>query len=103
MTCGCSGCAQRDPRLLVRTGTSQAQRALAAPNPAGLKIDERRPEHGMVFAAAYARHLPFVDARGAADGTWEEFFTADPPARTTVGSQLIGIQVEIDCIAVLPD
>ena len=34
---------------------------------------------------------------------YKEFFSADPPARTTVGSQLIGIQVEIDCIAVLPD
>lgn len=34
---------------------------------------------------------------------YKEFFTADPPARTTVGSQLVGIQVEIDCIAVLPD
>jgi 2-iminobutanoate/2-iminopropanoate deaminase len=33
---------------------------------------------------------------------YKEFFTADPPARTTVGSQLVGIQVEIDCVAVLP-
>ena len=28
---------------------------------------------------------------------------ADPPARTAVGSQLVGIQVGIDCVAVLPD
>lgn len=34
---------------------------------------------------------------------YSEFFTADPPARTTVGCQLVGIHVEIDCIAVLPD
>ena len=34
---------------------------------------------------------------------YKEFFTAAPPARTTVGSQLVGIQVEIDCVAVLPD
>jgi 2-iminobutanoate/2-iminopropanoate deaminase len=34
---------------------------------------------------------------------YKEFFTTDPPARTTVGCQLVGIQVEIDCIAVLPD
>ena len=33
---------------------------------------------------------------------YKEFFTTDPPARTTVGCQLVGIQVEIDCIAVLP-
>jgi 2-iminobutanoate/2-iminopropanoate deaminase len=36
------------------------------------------------------------------DEVYQEFFTADPPARTTVGSQLVGIQVEIDCIAALP-
>ena len=34
---------------------------------------------------------------------YSEFFAADPPARTTVGSQLVGIQVEIDCVAVLRD
>ncbi len=33
----------------------------------------------------------------------KEFFTDEPPARATVGSQLVGIQVEIDCVAVLPD
>jgi 2-iminobutanoate/2-iminopropanoate deaminase len=33
---------------------------------------------------------------------YKEFFPSEPPARTTVGSQLVGIQVEIDCVAVLP-
>jgi 2-iminobutanoate/2-iminopropanoate deaminase len=33
---------------------------------------------------------------------YKEFFQTEPPARTTVGCQLVGIQVEIDCIAVLP-
>ena len=33
---------------------------------------------------------------------YKEFFADSPPARTTVGSQLVGIQVEIDCVAVLP-
>ncbi len=33
---------------------------------------------------------------------YREFFTEEPPARTTVGAQLVGILVEIDCIAVLP-
>jgi 2-iminobutanoate/2-iminopropanoate deaminase len=32
---------------------------------------------------------------------YKEFFAEGPPARTTVGCQLVGIQVEIDCIAVL--
>jgi 2-iminobutanoate/2-iminopropanoate deaminase len=30
---------------------------------------------------------------------YREFFTEDPPARTTVGAQLSKIKVEIDCIA----
>jgi 2-iminobutanoate/2-iminopropanoate deaminase len=33
---------------------------------------------------------------------YKEFFPAEPPARTTIGCQLYGIQVEIDCVAVLP-
>ncbi len=33
---------------------------------------------------------------------YQEFFAADPPARTTIGCQLVGILVEIDCVAVLP-
>lgn len=32
---------------------------------------------------------------------YAEFFPAAPPARTTVACQLNGIQVEVDCIAVL--
>ena len=34
---------------------------------------------------------------------YKEFFPTEPPARTTIGCQLFGIQVEIDCVAVLPD
>ena len=36
------------------------------------------------------------------DAIYRELFDADPPTRTTVGCQLVGIQVEIDCVAVLP-
>ena len=34
---------------------------------------------------------------------YKEFFPSEPPARTTIGCQLYGIQVEINCVAVLPD
>jgi 2-iminobutanoate/2-iminopropanoate deaminase len=34
---------------------------------------------------------------------YTEFFPTSPPARTTVGCQLNGIMVEVDCIAVLAD
>jgi hypothetical protein len=82
MSCGCSACAaQSDPLKLVRTGTHQVQRLLAALDAASLRIDERRPEHAMVFASAYATHLPFVDADGAPDGTWEPFFTSETSAQ----------------------
>ncbi len=33
---------------------------------------------------------------------YKEFFPSEPPARTTIALQLVGIQVEIDCVAVLP-
>jgi 2-iminobutanoate/2-iminopropanoate deaminase len=33
---------------------------------------------------------------------YTEFFKVAPPARTTVGCQLHGIHVEIDCVAALP-
>ncbi len=36
------------------------------------------------------------------NAVYETFFPEPRPARTTVGTALIGIQVEIDCIAVLP-
>ena len=34
---------------------------------------------------------------------YREFFAESPPARTTVGGQLVGIQIEIDCVAVLAE
>lgn len=33
---------------------------------------------------------------------YREFFPSEPPARTTIGCQLTGIQIEIDCVAILP-
>jgi 2-iminobutanoate/2-iminopropanoate deaminase len=33
---------------------------------------------------------------------YREFFPGEPPARTTIGCQLAGIQIEIDCVAILP-
>ena len=34
---------------------------------------------------------------------YKEFFREDPPARTTVGAALLGILVEVDCIATLKE
>ena len=35
------------------------------------------------------------------NGVYEEFFGPSKPARTTVGTQLLNIDVEIDCVALL--
>jgi 2-iminobutanoate/2-iminopropanoate deaminase len=37
------------------------------------------------------------------NAVYAEVFPAPLPARTTVGAELTGIRVEIDCVAVLPD
>ena len=34
---------------------------------------------------------------------YKEFFSEGPPARTTVATGLLGMLVEVDCIAALPD
>jgi len=36
------------------------------------------------------------------NAVYTEFFKTEPPARTTIGCQLHGIHVEIDCVAALP-
>jgi 2-iminobutanoate/2-iminopropanoate deaminase len=47
-------------------------------------------------------YLSDVTRFGEYNEIYKEFFPSEPPARTTVGSQLVGIQVEIDCVAALP-
>jgi 2-iminobutanoate/2-iminopropanoate deaminase len=34
---------------------------------------------------------------------YQEFFSHDPPARTTVATGLLGMLVEVDCVAALPE
>jgi hypothetical protein len=85
MTGAGGGCPERtDPARLVRQGTSKPERSRAAPLPEVVPIDERRPEHAMVFAAAYARYLRYVDIDGNAGPDWREFFEADLSARLSV-------------------
>ena len=44
-------------------------------------------------------HLADLKDFQAFNGVYKEFFTTPYPVRTTVGSQLLGILVEIDVIA----
>jgi hypothetical protein len=73
-----------DPLKLIREGADQVKRTLAAPGPARVPVDERRPEHAMVFAAAYAKHLKYFDLGGNEQGDWEEFFASDVSAQLAV-------------------
>lgn len=78
----------------VTTQTRQVMRNLAA------ILDT----HGLTFAdvVKVTAHLAELDRDFSAyNAAYEEFLTAPYPARTTVGSTLAGILVEIDVIAAL--
>ena len=47
-------------------------------------------------------YLADLDDFAAMNAVYAEFFDEPRPARTTIGAALLGIKVEIDCIAVLP-
>ena len=57
-----------DPLKLVREGTTRCSAPSPRPDPARVPVDERRPEHAMVFAAAYAAHLRYFDLDDAEAG-----------------------------------
>lgn len=46
-------------------------------------------------------YLSDLEHFSAFNEVYREFFTGEYPVRTTVGAQLLGIMVEIDCIAAL--
>jgi 2-iminobutanoate/2-iminopropanoate deaminase len=53
---------------------------------------------GVVKVNAYLTDLTRF---GRFNEVYGEFFAQDPPARTTVGADLLGILVEVDCVAVV--
>ena len=75
-----------DPLKLVREGTSQGQRVLAALAPASAPLNERTPAHSMVFAQAYAHYLRHDDGNGPPLGTWEKFFAQDVSVQLAVAA-----------------
>jgi 2-iminobutanoate/2-iminopropanoate deaminase len=48
-------------------------------------------------------YLADIGDFAAMNGVYAEHFSAPLPARTTIGAELPGIKVEIDCVAVLPE
>ena len=53
---------------------------------------------GVVKVNAYVTDLTRF---GRFNEVYREFFAQDPPARTTVGADLLGILVEVDCVAIV--
>ena len=75
-------CSQNnDPLKLIREGTNQDQRSPRALDPAYAPVDERKPEHAMVFARAYAKYLQFYGTDDKVVGNWEAFFSQDVSAQ----------------------
>lgn len=74
-----TSCQQKGEYRFFREGTSQAQRFPDALKPASAPIDERRIEHGMVFAKAYSASLRYYDSSNAEVDDWRRFFSDDPP------------------------
>lgn len=73
-----------DPLKLVRDGTSQDQRNNPALDPAHAPVDERLPEHSMVFARAFARYLNYYNSSDTASGDWQAFFASDVSVQLAV-------------------
>ncbi len=67
----------RDSLKLVREGTSQDQRHSQTLDPAYAPVNERKPEHGMVFAKAYSAFLQYYDLNTIAVDDWTRFFSDD--------------------------
>jgi hypothetical protein len=69
------GCDTKNP--LQRDGTSQAQRLLAALDPAYISVDERKPEDLLMFALSYAEQLKYFNDKNLPDGDWVTFLKND--------------------------
>ena len=56
---------------------------------------------GLDGVAKVNAYLTDLTRFGRFNEVYREFFAQDPPARTTVGADLLGILVEVDCVAVV--
>ena len=82
-----SNCTQNtDPLKLIREGTSQDQRFPPELAPTYVPVDERKPEHAMMFAKAYAKHLNFFGSQNTVTGNWEPFFSQDVSVQLAIAA-----------------
>jgi 2-iminobutanoate/2-iminopropanoate deaminase len=97
-----SGQGPLDPQTLAVRGTTVAEQTrLTLENVVELVRAAGGGPEDIVRCTCYLASIDSFDEFTAA---YEEFFAHEPrPTRTTIGCQLSGILVEIDCIAYVPD
>jgi 2-iminobutanoate/2-iminopropanoate deaminase len=97
-----SGQGPLDPQTLAVRGTTVAEQTrLTLENVVELVRAAGGAPEDIVRCNCYLASIDSFDEFTAA---YEEFFAHEPrPTRTTIGCQLSGILVEIDCIAYVPD
>ncbi|MEM8528128.1 MAG: hypothetical protein AAGG68_26025, partial [Bacteroidota bacterium] len=61
----------------INAGTSQAQRSLAALDPASVKIDSRTMQDYLLFTNNLARQIKYYNANNQLAGDWTAFWEAD--------------------------
>ena len=66
-----------DKNLVLKSGTSQAQRALAAMNAQYALVDEREVTDLILFAKKYGAYLNYYDLTNKITGDWQDFMNRD--------------------------
>ena len=66
-----------DKNLLFNSGTSQAQRALAALDAKYAQVDERKITDLILFAKKYSAYLNYYDLSNTITGDWQDFMGRD--------------------------
>jgi 2-iminobutanoate/2-iminopropanoate deaminase len=84
----------------VLSGTVEEETRLALANVRAVLAEAGADLEDVVRVGVY---LADIGDFAAMNAVYAEHFPAPPPARTTIGADLPGIKVEIDCVAVLPE
>lgn len=95
-----AGFGPQDPATGAVPGTVEEQTAQVLRNVRAVLAARGLGMDDVVKVTVHLQHLRRDFA--AYDAVYREFFTAPYPVRTTVGSDLMGILVEIDVVAAFP-
>jgi 2-iminobutanoate/2-iminopropanoate deaminase len=84
----------------IVSGTVEEETRLALANVRTVLAEAGADLEDVVRVGVY---LADIGDFAAMNAVYAEHFSAPLPARTTIGAELPGIKVEIDCVAVLPE